>query len=178
MSPPPVRSRWLEAVIRSPVPKATSVTIAVAATLHSHMDRDGTCWPSEPTIAAEARCSERSARDHVLILERAGLLDVTRRQGAANTYQARLPTPAAVAGVSRDYPGKSGPQPRQIGAQTPAAVASEAVNTANRADAAAPNGASPAPKPTSRSEGRHPKDCHCSACHYGTSATFIRGRPA
>jgi hypothetical protein len=159
----PIRFVWLDAVIAAPIAGATSTTIAVAAILAAHMNRQGVCWPSESTIATEARCSERSARDHVALLENAGLLTVVRRPGASNSYRALSTTPAMVAGVGY-------PQPRQITARTPAMVAGEPLLEPVN-DARAPAHAREA---TPSLNGRHRPGCSCSRCHYGSDASVIR----
>lgn len=46
-------------------------------------------------------------------------------------------------------------------------------------DAATAGAASPSAQPiASSSNGKHPKGCSCSACHWGSTATLIRGRSA
>jgi hypothetical protein len=151
----PVRARWLEAVLRTPIPDATSVTVAVAAALVGRMSPEGVCWPSEPTITREARCAERSVRDHVAVLERAGLLDVERREGAANTYRATFPD-AEPRQELPGYPGNRPREPRQMTPQTPAGAAAEAIEAVKEAGSAAAAVTATAASSSPSSNGRVP----------------------
>jgi len=165
---PPIKALWLEAVIAAPIAGATSATIAVAAILASHMNRQGVCWPSEATIATEARSSERSTRRHVALLESAGLVAVLRRNGAPNTYRALSTTPATMAGVTSVDPGQMTHGPRPNGARTPAMVAAEPLEPVNDARARAREADA-----SSSPNGRHRPGCSCSRCHYGSDASVI-----
>lgn len=62
---------------------ARAVLLAVAV----HANRDGIAWPSETELGRLLGLHPGNVRRHVLALERAGLLAVSRRPGRANVYR-------------------------------------------------------------------------------------------
>lgn len=78
----------------------TSTTVAVACALAHHVNQQGQAWPSVTTMAAEAKCSERSVRSHLANLERIGLIERSeQRLGGPSTVRYSVIVPATVAGT-------------------------------------------------------------------------------
>ncbi|NLE38404.1 MAG: helix-turn-helix domain-containing protein, partial [Pirellulaceae bacterium] len=68
--------------------------VSVYLVLARHADIDGQCFPSHATIATAAGISERSVRDHLAILNCAGLVTWKRRRRESDLYT--LPDLAAL----------------------------------------------------------------------------------
>lgn len=50
----------------------------------------GECWPSQPTLAQKARCSERHVRDTVSQMVADGLLEITEPSNGATSHRYKL----------------------------------------------------------------------------------------
>ena len=75
--------------------------IRVLAALSTYADKDGKCWPSEPTIASRTGISERHVRTCLRNLERFEYIEIERRPGLSHMY--RIPR-NWTAGVEIDTP--------------------------------------------------------------------------
>lgn len=80
---------WRERLCRESGLPATARLVAL--TLSTRLGGSGGGYPSIPTIAAEAGTSERTVMRHLLAIEAAGWLIVTRRRGGRNRYEIRVP---------------------------------------------------------------------------------------
>jgi len=78
---------------------------------------DGWCWPSVPTIAADAAIDESTARRALHKLADRKVLEVEERSGRANRYRVNLPNddypfrPEARTNPSRSARGQEGRDP-------------------------------------------------------------------
>lgn len=85
-----VKHDWLDGVLGDRG-ELDGYAVAVATALWSHMNRQGACYPSVRTIAAEAKVSKSTVEDRIKVLEAGGYLDVRRRPRGANLYTCVLP---------------------------------------------------------------------------------------
>lgn len=69
----------------------TAQCYLVALALIRHVNRQGTAWPSEVTLASHVGCTERSVRRHKRTLERIGMLRWARRRRTSCLYRLSLP---------------------------------------------------------------------------------------
>lgn len=69
----------------------TAQCYMVALALIRRVNRRGTAWPSEATVAADAGCSERSVRRHKRTLAAIGLLTWARRRRTSCLYRLSIP---------------------------------------------------------------------------------------
>ncbi len=90
-----VHFQWIERVLSEDGPESP-VTRLVGAALFRHMDKLGSCYPSEEKLAAETGLARRTIVSHISRLKTEGFIDIRRRiaQGkkwALNHYVARFP---------------------------------------------------------------------------------------
>lgn len=78
---------------------------AVARVLDDHMGKDGTCWVSYATIAAQARISRTAAKDGIARLVGAGLLELKQRRIGPSMSDSNL---YRALGVGAGRPGGGG----------------------------------------------------------------------
>lgn len=69
----------------------TAQCFLVAEALIRHVNRRGTAWPSERTLADAAGCTERSVRRHKQTLQAIGLLTWVRRRRTSCLYRLSAP---------------------------------------------------------------------------------------
>lgn len=71
--------KWIARVWDHTEVKGTALLVLLA--IADHANDQGVCWPSAPTLAHKARCSERTVRRIVEALEAQSLLVIERRPG-------------------------------------------------------------------------------------------------
>lgn len=89
---------WLGLVMRKRFPDATSKLLMLA--LADHVDEHDMCYPSVKLLAAEAMCSERTARRHLQTLHVELLVQrgrMRREDGTLGVYRYRLNRDAVAA---------------------------------------------------------------------------------
>lgn len=59
----------------------------IALKLADNANDEGVCWPSIPTIARQANCSERSVKTHISNLVESGFMSIRKSKGRNNVYQ-------------------------------------------------------------------------------------------
>jgi hypothetical protein len=81
----PVSNRLLTAIWDSGQYDKTTLLVLLA--LADQANDAGVCWPSVPTVAARARCSERHVQRVIAGLESDGVLTIQHRAGTSNLYR-------------------------------------------------------------------------------------------
>jgi DNA-binding transcriptional MocR family regulator len=114
----PARVQWRSAALNGD--STLSSRARLAAAVLAEYAGTGRCWPSEPTLAEHMAASERTVRDAIRELERAGFLTVDRRSGFPNTYWLRLPTHEVQELPRQELPGSTAATPAATPATTPA----------------------------------------------------------
>jgi hypothetical protein len=89
----PLVAVWRDAVRDSPDLDRTAKLVAFC--LSTYMNRYGSAWPSQDTLAAGASITDRAVHSATVRLERAGFLEVERSRGrSSHQYVATLPVTA------------------------------------------------------------------------------------